>query len=161
MSNPDNNARSPWWPRAFGVVLALVGLALAIGGVRLATLGGSWYYLIAGVVTLASGVLLLRAKALGGALYLLVVIGTALWALAEVGTSFWGLVPRLAPVLVLGLIAALALRSLSRGSSKIALPGALLQAASIVQERCPPTGSSLAQQPRSFSTGHPRWCQTG
>ncbi|MFG5777513.1 membrane-bound PQQ-dependent dehydrogenase, glucose/quinate/shikimate family [Comamonas sp. J-3] len=128
MSNPDNNARSPWWPRAFGVVLALVGLALAIGGVRLATLGGSWYYLIAGVVTLASGVLLLRAKALGGALYLLVVIGTALWALAEVGTSFWGLVPRLAPVLVLGLIAALALRSLSRGSSKIALPGALLQA---------------------------------
>ena len=38
-----------WLPLVLGVLLILMGAALAIGGMRLATLGGSWYYLIAGV----------------------------------------------------------------------------------------------------------------
>jgi quinate dehydrogenase (quinone) len=132
MSLPDTQKSVPVWPRAFGVVLALIGLVLLVGGIRLATLGGSWYYLIAGVITLVSGVLLVRAKAEGGLLYLAVVVGTVIWALAEVGTVFWGLVPRLAPVLVLGLIAALALRSLRPAAKAIALPAAAVQAVVLI-----------------------------
>jgi quinate dehydrogenase (quinone) len=111
-TNENPRPRGGWLLAAFAVVLALVGLALTLGGIRLATLGGSWYYWIAGVVTLVSGVLLFKRKPLGGLLYLLVVLATVLWALAEVGTSFWGLVPRLAPVLVLGFLAALCVRTL-------------------------------------------------
>ncbi|NER62385.1 hypothetical protein G3435_25415, partial [Pseudomonas sp. MAFF212428] len=39
----------------FGALLGLSGLALALGGLRLATLGGSWYYLLAGASLLAAG----------------------------------------------------------------------------------------------------------
>ena len=128
MSQADVPNRVPVWPRVLGVVLALVGLALLIGGIQLVTLGGSWYYLIAGAASVVSGVLLVRGKPLGALLYLVVVIATAIWALAEVGTAFWGLVPRLAPVLVLGLFAALALRSLRSPAQAIALPAAAVQA---------------------------------
>lgn len=132
MSTPSTPAPTPMWVRIFGVVLALVGLALLLGGLRLATLGGSWYYLIAGLATLVSGALLVRGKAQGGLLYLVVVIGTAVWALAEVGTAFWGLVPRLAPVLVLGFVAALAVRSLRPEAKKLAMPAAAVQAVVLV-----------------------------
>ena len=67
MSTPSTPAPTPMWVRIFGVVLALVGLALLLGGLRLATLGGSWYYLIAGLATLVSGALLVRGKAQGPA----------------------------------------------------------------------------------------------
>ena len=130
MSNNNSYPRSPWWPRAFGVLLALVGLVLLVGGVQLRMVGGSWYYLIAGAATLVAGVLLARAKPAGGLLYLVVVVATAAWALSEVGTAFWGLVPRLAPVLVLGLIAALAMRALR--PSALAIPAAALQAVVLV-----------------------------
>ncbi|WP_284334821.1 membrane-bound PQQ-dependent dehydrogenase, glucose/quinate/shikimate family [Comamonas sp. NoAH] len=128
MSNLSPNASGPVWPRIFGAVLTLIGLVLLIGGIRLMSLGGSWYYVFAGAATLISGVLLVRAKAEGGLLYLVVVIGTAIWSLAEVGTTFWGLVPRLAPVLVLGVIAALAMRALRPNAKNIALPAVAIQA---------------------------------
>jgi len=132
MSLTTNKARRSWWPRVFGVVLALIGIALLVGGIRLVSLDGSWYYLIAGAATLVSGLLLLARKASGGLLYLAVVIGTIAWALAEVGTSFWGLVPRLAPVLVLGVVAALALRSLRPTAGPMAVPAAVVQALVLV-----------------------------
>ena len=55
-------------PRILGVVLVLVGLVLAIGGIRLAALGGSWYYLIAGLLTVISGIFLAKRNAKGGLL---------------------------------------------------------------------------------------------
>ena len=132
MSTPESTATPHWWPRVFGVVLALVGLVLLVGGIRLVTLGGSWYYLLAGAATVVSGVMLARAKAVGSLLFFAVVAATAIWSLAEVGTQFWGLVPRLAPMLVLGLIAALALRSLNPSAKKLAVPAAAVQAVVIV-----------------------------
>lgn len=109
---PDNNvnrsvAVRSWPTTVFGVILAIIGLILAIGGVRLVSLGGSWYYLIAGAAMVVSGVLYVRQRMLGAWIYLAVFIGTLLWTFAEVGTEYWGLVPRLAPVLVLGFFAAL------------------------------------------------------
>jgi quinate dehydrogenase (quinone) len=108
MSDRSSKANGPggrWALVLFGVVLALVGAALALGGVRLAMLGGSWYYLIAGVALVASGVLYGLRRDAGLWVYLAVFIGTLVWSLAEVGLDFWPLVPRVAPVLVLALFA--------------------------------------------------------
>ena len=43
--------------RLFGLFLLLSGLALAVNGFELITLGGSWYYLLAGVGLVLAGVL--------------------------------------------------------------------------------------------------------
>jgi len=131
MSKSEKSTQRHVVPRVFGAVLILVGLALLIGGIRLATLGGSWYYLLAGVATLVSGVLFVRANAKGGFVYLAVVVATVIWSLYEVGGQFWGLVPRLAPVLVLGLLAALVMRSLRPDTGKLALPAAAVQAVAL------------------------------
>ena len=42
-------------PRVFAVILILIGLTLAVGGVRLVTLGGSFYYVLAGLAVLGVG----------------------------------------------------------------------------------------------------------
>lgn len=102
-------------PPVLGIILILIGAALAIGGSRLATLGGSWYYLIAGVVLVVTGVLYVMRRPVATGVYFLLLLGTIVWALAEVGVSFWGLMPRLAALVVLGFVAALAARSLSPG----------------------------------------------
>lgn len=96
--------RPPWYVTLFGIVLALIGLALAAGGARLVSLGGSWYYLIAGLGMLASGILLIRRRSSGAWLYTIVFVATVIWSLWEVGTDFWQLVPRLIGPIVLALI---------------------------------------------------------
>ena len=53
--------RSNWAAMILGLVLALIGLVLFIGGIWLAILGGSIYYLLAGLGLLASGYLLFCA----------------------------------------------------------------------------------------------------
>jgi quinate dehydrogenase (quinone) len=86
-----------------GVLLVLVGLALATGGVVLALRGGSLYYLVAGIVLVLSGVFTWRGRPLGGTLYGWLLLATVAWALLEVGLDRWGLVPRLVMFAVLGL----------------------------------------------------------
>jgi len=131
-----NSIRStpPRWPLALlGLVLLLIGLALAIGGVRLATLGGSWYYLIAGAGLVLSGLFFMWRRMAGFWLYAAVFVGTLAWSYAEVGLQFWPLVPRLAPVLVLGLLVLLALPRLSQGRVRgAAFAGAALMVLALV-----------------------------
>ena len=91
----------------FGIFLGLSGLALAAGGMELITLGGSWYYLLAGLGLTLAGVLYLRRKPLASAIVAALVVATLLWAVWEIGFAFWPMVPRLAPFLVIGLVAAL------------------------------------------------------
>ncbi|HCJ29972.1 MAG TPA: glucose dehydrogenase [Pseudomonas sp.] len=93
-----------WALKAFAVIVALFGLALAAGGVWLISLGGSWYYLIAGVGMLVSGVLLFMRRITGVWLYWLVFIGTVIWAFWEVGFEPWSLMPRLAALTVIALL---------------------------------------------------------
>ncbi len=100
-------------PLILGIVLLLMGVGLLVGGIRLVSLGGSWYYLIAGVVLIAAGMLHVMRRPLASGLYFALLLATVVWALAEVGLSFWGLMPRLAVLVVLGVFAALAARSLS------------------------------------------------
>lgn len=91
----------------FGIFLGFSGLALAAGGIELITLGGSWYYLPAGLGLLFAGVLYLRRKPLASSIVAVLVIATLVWAVWEIGFAFWPMVPRLAPFLVIGLVAAL------------------------------------------------------
>ncbi len=78
-----------------GAVLAMAGLAFLVGGGKLISLGGSWYFLLAGLGLLLAGVQVLRGRRSGGWLYLATFAATVLWALAEVGLDYWSLVSRL------------------------------------------------------------------
>ncbi len=90
-----------------GVIIALLGLALAVGGAKLVSLGGSWYFLIGGVAMAISGLLIAKRKAAGAWLFGAFLVGTALWAVADVGLVFWPLFSRLFMFAAIGLVVAL------------------------------------------------------
>ena len=85
------------------LILVLFGVILLAGGIYLAVLGGSWYYIIAGLMLLVSGVLLFRRSIASLLVYAILMLGTIIWAVWEVGTDFWALAPRLDVLGVLGL----------------------------------------------------------
>jgi quinoprotein glucose dehydrogenase len=88
-----------------GILFAAIGLVLAIGGAWLAWLGGSIYYLPAGLGMIGSGVLLMRGRHSGAWLYLAVYALTLAWAVWEAGLYGWALVPRvIAPSVLLILL---------------------------------------------------------
>lgn len=100
----SNSASRPRPPRIFAVILLLVGLVLGIGGLRLAAAGGSFYYVISGIVLSTSAILLWRGDRWGAWLYGLLTSGTVIWAVMEAGFDGWALAPRILPLLVLGLL---------------------------------------------------------
>lgn len=79
----------------FGLVLLATGLFFAIGGGKLVALGGSLYFLIAGIVTVLAAIQFFRRKSLAVVLFLLVFVGTLIWSLFDAGLEFWPLVSRL------------------------------------------------------------------
>ncbi|SEW14724.1 membrane-bound PQQ-dependent dehydrogenase, glucose/quinate/shikimate family [Luteibacter sp. 329MFSha] len=90
-------------PRITGAVIAVIGLALAFGGAWLVALGGSFYYLIAGLAVAATGVSLIRGSSTSLWLYALLLLGTTVWAIGEVGFVGWQLEPRLLVPVLLGI----------------------------------------------------------
>ncbi len=54
--------RGKWPALLLGLLLAIAGVALAVGGGQLLMLGGSAYYLIAGVAVVVAGLLLALRK---------------------------------------------------------------------------------------------------
>lgn len=90
---------------AIAALLTLLsGLALAIGGGWLLSLGGSIYYVAAGIVLLITAFLLFRRRPSALVLYAAFLIGTAVWAFFESGYDWWPLATRLGFFLILGLI---------------------------------------------------------
>ncbi|MBE7211696.1 MAG: membrane-bound PQQ-dependent dehydrogenase, glucose/quinate/shikimate family, partial [Gluconacetobacter diazotrophicus] len=87
---------------ATGSVVCLLGLLFLGLGAWLAALGGNWYYVVAGAMMTASGILIARNRIGGVRLYGLLLAGTVIWALAEVGFDGWALIPRLVAPAVLG-----------------------------------------------------------
>ncbi|MCO7519754.1 MULTISPECIES: glucose/quinate/shikimate family membrane-bound PQQ-dependent dehydrogenase [unclassified Pseudomonas] len=103
-----------------GVVIALLGLLLAAGGVTLAGLGGSWYFLVGGLAMAIAGILIARRKPAGAWLYALFLLGTLAWALADTGLVFWPLFSRLFMFTAIGLVVALAYPQLVRRQARAA-----------------------------------------
>lgn len=103
---------------AFGVILILLAIPLAIGGVRLIRLDGSWYYLICALVLATSGYFYLKQRQIGAVLFALLFAGTVVWALQEVGLRFWPLVPRLSGLAVLAIPALLLVPTLTGSRSR-------------------------------------------
>jgi quinate dehydrogenase (quinone) len=83
------------WLYALAAFLLAIGLFLAIGGIILITRDGSWYFLVAGVVIIASAIQVARGRSTGAWLFLATFVGTVLWALTDVGLDYWGLISRL------------------------------------------------------------------
>jgi quinate dehydrogenase (quinone) len=107
-----------------GLVLLATGLFFAIGGGKLVALGGSWYFLIAGIVTVLSAIQFFRRKSSAVVLFLLMFVGTLIWSLFDAGIEFWPLVSRLMVPTGLMIVAFLLWPALRKreGKSSLAKP---------------------------------------
>lgn len=85
------------------VLFALIGLALGAGGLQLAWLGGSLYYVVAGVWFLVTAALLFRRRPAALWVYALLILFSLVWAIWEVGFDWWQLGPRGGLTILLGL----------------------------------------------------------
>lgn len=85
------------------IVIFLIGLTLAGHGAWLVLLGGSPYYLLAGLALLLCGILLALRKYSGAWLYSAILVATVVWAVWEIGLDGWSLIPRLIAPAVLGI----------------------------------------------------------
>ncbi len=104
-----------WAVVVLAVVLVLFGLPIFGGGAYLIWLGGSWYYLFAGIGLLLTAWFLVKASMLAVWVYLATWLGTLVWAFWEKGFDWWAQVPRLvAPTVILVLVLA-AIPVLRRG----------------------------------------------
>jgi quinate dehydrogenase (quinone) len=83
------------WCILLGLALLMTGAFFVIGGGKLLSLGGSWYFLLSGLLISLSAVQMFRCKTSGVWLYLLAFVATVIWALNEVGLAFWPLHSRL------------------------------------------------------------------
>ena len=110
VNGTSGTEQTPWRNKSLVVVVVaaiflLIGIVLFIGGIWLAVVGGSLYYLLAGLGLIATGALVLRGQRLGVAVYLFVYVCTVIWALWESGADPWALVPRLVgPTALLALL---------------------------------------------------------
>ncbi len=84
-------------------IFTIIGIGLLIGGIWLAAIGGSIYYIIAAVLMLLTAFLLYKGRISALLVYAALVLGTVIWAIWEVGTDFWALAPRLDILGLLGL----------------------------------------------------------
>jgi len=97
------DVRMPRPPRIFAVVVLMIATGFLYGGVQLAAVGGSWYYVITGIALAASAVLMWRRRIAGAQLYGVVLAVTVFWALFEAGADIWALLPRISFLGVIGL----------------------------------------------------------
>lgn len=98
--------------RISSVILLIMGIALILPGVRLLTLGGSPYYVIAGAALILSGWLLWFHRVSGLWIYLGLCAATLVWALWESGLDGWALLPRLWVFLLIAFVILLIWRQL-------------------------------------------------
>lgn len=116
------NARpSKWlslWCVVLGLILLATGLFFVIGGGKLVSLGGSWYFVIAGVFTVLSAIQFFRRKSSAVIIFALVFIGSVIWAVQDAGIDFWPLVSRLMTLAGLLLLALITLPALRKREGK-------------------------------------------
>ncbi|WP_141056888.1 membrane-bound PQQ-dependent dehydrogenase, glucose/quinate/shikimate family [Stenotrophomonas rhizophila] len=118
--DPSSTARRPRHAlvTVLSLVLMLLGLVLGGLGAWLASLGGSCYYVLAGVGLLVAGVLLWGNRRAGALWFGAVFVGTLLWTWWESGGDYWRWVPRLGLIVGIGLVLSLLLPTLDRPFSR-------------------------------------------
>ncbi len=84
-----------WLMMSLAAVLAAAGLALAGGGIYLIVLGGSWYYVIAGLALVATAWFLYQRSRVAVMIYTVLFAATVAWALWESGFNGWAQIPRI------------------------------------------------------------------
>ncbi len=123
-THPRTLSRSPGsiWVYLVATVIAIFGIPIFLGGAYLIMLGGSWYYMPAGLGLLLTSWFLFRHDVKAVFVYLITYIGTIMWALWEAGLNGWAQVPRLvAPTVVLLLV--LSTWPMLRGTVRRYTPG--------------------------------------
>ncbi|ANM09730.1 MULTISPECIES: glucose/quinate/shikimate family membrane-bound PQQ-dependent dehydrogenase [unclassified Rhizobium] len=85
------------------ILFIIIGLTLGGGGLWLVTLGGSVFYLFAGLMFVITAGLLLMRKAVALWIYAVLVVAALAWAIWEVGFDWWQLGPRGGMIILLGL----------------------------------------------------------
>jgi len=83
-------------PRVLGFLLALLGMAMIIGGLNILAMGGGYYFIAIGICVAISGVLIMLGKKAGAYFYGLTLVILVVWSFVEVGTNLPELLPRIA-----------------------------------------------------------------
>lgn len=97
----------------FSALAICAGLTLIWGGGTLLKLGGSPYYLLAGIGYAITGTLYLLRKRSGFWLSAAIAAATCVWAVSEAGLAYWPLVPRLVMPGVLFMLSILTVTALA------------------------------------------------
>lgn len=102
-SPPKSSVNPARPPVALGVLLAILGAALGVGGLFLMSRGESPYFAVVGVGLAVSGVLLARGKKAGLGAYFATLLVILVWSFVETGGNMRLLLPRIALPLIIGL----------------------------------------------------------
>lgn len=78
-----------------GIIFIILGLVLAGGGIWLLTLGGSWYYIVAGIGMIVAGALVFKGRRAARSFLAFLLAATLVWSIIEVKFDWWQLLPRL------------------------------------------------------------------
>ncbi|SVA78771.1 uncharacterized protein METZ01_LOCUS131625, partial [marine metagenome] len=81
--------KGKWALRTTAIVIVAFGLPMIWSGAELALVGGTLYYLAAGILMTFSAVDLWRNERRGFFVFMAVLLLTLAWAVYEVGTDFW------------------------------------------------------------------------
>mgnify|MGYP001436172227 FL=1 len=88
----------------FAIALFFIAAPLVLGGLQLLVLGGSVYYIFAGLAVGCSAYLLWNKRHLAPLIYGVFFLLTVTWAFIESGTNLWALAPRILFFAGIGLI---------------------------------------------------------
>ncbi|MBU1307744.1 MAG: glucose/quinate/shikimate family membrane-bound PQQ-dependent dehydrogenase [Alphaproteobacteria bacterium] len=104
--------------RIVAAIFLLAALATGVGGVWLAAVGGSPFYIVLSLALLATSVLTWQGRPLALWVYAATLAAAMIWALIEVGLDWWALAPRGDILVPLGVLLCLpwVVRSLSATS---------------------------------------------
>ena len=93
----DNAPRG--FPRILQWLLAglmlIIGLAIGILGAKLASVGGTFYFALMGLVMVIAAVLIFRSRRGGIMLYAVAFVASIVWAISDAGWTYWPLFSRL------------------------------------------------------------------
>ena len=88
----------------FAIALFFIAALLVLGGLQLLVLGGSVYYIFAGLAVGCSAYFLWNKRHLALLIYGIFFLLTIAWAFLESGTNLWALAPRILFFAGIGLI---------------------------------------------------------